>query len=290
MRPEYRSRLLRRPDREDTPVRGDVFLPQPATRSSGDPPPRLQRLTPSPPVPPTRLANVCAIPNLVPASSASESDPLFFGWAKLPVLDIEGRSIRDHPTPFALSRPAVPLRGVDRGWTMAKSETEFIHRPDVDGTLAVFLAKKARSAFRAGNQKTYFSWLEAAACNSFSEVETKHGVGYVFEDKSWLWVEKGTWFINETIVPPFADTQTCGMGSGKECVCALCDEKSIRTESASDNREGAASGRVRPRSPRKSPASEPVVKNRTRPASEIGVRPVGKNRRSATRVRPCRSV
>lgn len=127
---------------------------------------------------------------------------------------------------------------------MAKSEREFIYRPDRDGSIAQFFARKARSAFRAGYQETYSDLLSAAAWNCFSAVNTKHGVAYVFEDKSWLWVEKGTWSISETTVPPFADTQKCGGGRG--CVCALCDEewyeKRLERESASDQPRGSRVG------------------------------------------------
>jgi len=32
-----------------------------------------------------------------------------------------------------------------------------------------------------------------------------------------LWVEKRIRYISETIVPPFADTQNCGIGGDKGC-------------------------------------------------------------------------
>jgi hypothetical protein len=102
-----------------------------------------------------------------------------------------------------------------------KSEREFTYRQDKDGTIAGFFAKRTRAAFRAGNKEEYEALLSAAEWNCFSLMENRHGLCYVYEDRSWLWVEKGILDMSETIVPPFANTQSCGMGR-KGCVCLWC--------------------------------------------------------------------
>ncbi len=61
-----------------------------------------------------------------------------------------------------------------------KSEREFTYRPDKDGTIAEFFAKRTRAAFRAGNQEEYSALLSAAEWNCFSLVETRHGLCYVY--------------------------------------------------------------------------------------------------------------
>jgi hypothetical protein len=108
---------------------------------------------------------------------------------------------------------------------MAKSEREFIYRSDKDGSIAEFFAKMTRSAFRAGDQDKYDDLLSAAEWNCFSLVQTRHGLCYVFEDRSWLRVEKGILDMSETIVPPFADTQNCGMGPRSAFACGATSRR-----------------------------------------------------------------
>jgi hypothetical protein len=128
-----------------------------------------------------------------------------------------------------------------------KSEWEFTYRPDKDGTIAEFFAKRTRAAFRAGNKEEYEALLSAAEWNCFSLMENRHGLCYVYEDRSWLWVEKGILDMSETIVPPFANTQSCGMG-GKGCVCVRCyDDEAVgaraKERSAKRNSRKASSRR-----------------------------------------------
>ena len=103
-----------------------------------------------------------------------------------------------------------------------KSEREFTYIPDKDGTIAEFFAKRTRAAFRARNKEEYEGLLSAAEWNCFSLMENRHGLCYMYEDRSWLWIEKGILEMSETIVPPFAGSTVCGMG-GKGCVCGCSD-------------------------------------------------------------------
>jgi hypothetical protein len=106
-----------------------------------------------------------------------------------------------------------------------KSEEEFTYKPDKDGTIAEFFASKARSAFLALNLEEYDDVMSAAERNCFSLVENRHGLCFVYEDRSWLWVEKGGPDLTKPsgIVLPFANTQICGRAD-KRCVCLRCND------------------------------------------------------------------
>jgi len=86
-------------------------------------------------------------------------------------------------------------------------------------TIAEHFASMTRAAIRSGDRNGYSRLVDGVVTTSAVKVSTRRGTYHIFHDRSWLWVQLRYWMPGESIAPPCADTQPCGIG-GAGCVCS----------------------------------------------------------------------
>jgi hypothetical protein len=88
-------------------------------------------------------------------------------------------------------------------------------------TVAEHFVIMTSAAIRNGDRYGYSRLVDGVEKTSFAQVATLRGTYYIFHDKSWVWVSEHFWMPGQSIKPPFADSEDCGI-TGKGCVCAFC--------------------------------------------------------------------